>query len=141
MIDGVVLTFTDISTRVKTIVNQDALLLADGIVNTIREPVLVLDSNLVIVSASPSFYTLFHAKQEDTVGRKIYHLGNKQWNIPALHELLENILPHSQVVENYELKHNFPVIGQLKLQLNARRIVSDTGLLQLILLSMDAIHD
>jgi len=141
MIDGVVLTFTDISTRVKTIVNQDALLLADGIVNTIREPVLVLDSNLVIVSASPSFYTLFHVKREDTVGRKIYHLGDKQWNIPALHELLEDILPHSQVVENYELKHDFPVIGQLKLQLNARRIVSDTGLLQLILLSMDAIHD
>ncbi|MCX7068343.1 MAG: PAS domain-containing protein [Methylococcales bacterium] len=139
MIDGVVLTFTDISTRVKTMVNQDALLLAEGIVNTIREPFLVLDNNLTVISASPSFYTLFQVKQQDTVGRKIYHLGDQQWNIPALRELLEDILPHNQMFENYELEHDFPIIGQLKLRLNARRIVSDTGLLQLILLSMEAI--
>lgn len=141
MIDGVVLTFTDISisSRVKALVNQEALLLAEGIVNTIREPFLVLDNHLTVISASLPFYALFKVKQEDTVGRKIYHLGNQQWNISALRELLEDILPHNQVFENYELEHDFPVIGQRKLRLNARRIVSDTGLLQLILLSMEVI--
>ncbi|MEI6705851.1 MAG: chemotaxis protein CheB [Methylococcales bacterium] len=139
VIDGVVLTFTDISSRIKVLVNQEALLLAEGIVNTIREPFLVLDNHLTVISASLPFYALFKVKQEDTVGRKIYHLGNQQWNISALRELLEDILPHNQVFENYELEHDFPVIGQRKLRLNARRIVSDTGLLQLILLSMEVI--
>ena len=141
MIDGVVLTFTDISTRIKTLVNQDALLLAEGIVNTIREPFLVLDSNLNVISASPSFYTLFHVNPEDTVGRTIYHLNNQQLDIPELRKLLDDTLLHNKIVQNYELEHDFPVINQHKLRINARRIVSDTGLLQLVLLSLEIIHE
>ena len=141
MIDGVVLTFTDISTRIKTIVNQDTMLLAEGIVNTIREPFLILDSNLNVISASPSFYTLFQVNPEDTVGRTIYHLNNKQLDIPELRKLLDDTLLHNKIVQNYELEHDFPVINQHKLRINARRIVSDTGLLQLVLLSLEIIHE
>ncbi len=141
MIDGVVLTFTDISTRIKTIVNQDTLLLADGIVNTIREPFLILDSNLNVISASPSFYTLFQVNPEESMGRIIYHLSNQQLDIPELRKLLDDILLHNKIVENYELEHKFPVIGEHKLLLNARRIVSDTGLLQLVLLSIETVYE
>ena len=135
VIEGVVLTFTDISKRVEAEASVKAARdLAEGIVDTVLEPLLVLDGMLQVVSASRSFYRRFNVTPEDTLGRPIYELGNRQWNIPALRELLETILPRDQSFEGYTVEHDFPAIGRHRMLLNARRIVDLTGKPQLILL-------
>jgi PAS domain-containing protein len=85
--------------------------LAEGIVDTVREPLIVLDGTFKVVSASRSFYRDFQVKPEDTVGRSLYELGNRQWDIPALRELLETILPRDRAFEGYVVDHDFPAIG------------------------------
>ncbi|MGZ5018186.1 MAG: PAS domain-containing protein, partial [Methylobacter sp.] len=139
MIDGVVLTFTDITDRTRAIAIQEARLLAEGIVNTVREPLIVLDDALIVVTASRSFYLNFQVSKEETIGRPIYELGAGQWNIPALRNLLEAVLPHNQAFENYQVEHDFPAIGFRKMLLNARSIIGQTGEPQLILLAMEDI--
>jgi two-component system CheB/CheR fusion protein len=140
VIEGVVLTFTDISKRViaETAV-QLSRELAENILDNIRKPLLVLNGQLQVVTANRVFYDYFKVTLADTVGQKIYDLGNGQWNIPALRELLEVILPHNQTVEGYVVEHNFPVIGHHKISLNARRIVGETSEPSLILLTTEDI--
>ena len=140
VIDGVVLTFTDITQRLSAVATQLARELAEAIVDSVREPLIVLDEYLQIVSASRSFYRKFQALPAETVGRKINDLGNGQWNIPSLKALLEDILPHNQEFNDYAVEHDFPNIGQRKLILNARPIVSKLGTPSLILLSMREVH-
>ena len=136
VIEGVVLTFTDISKRIQAETEvQLARKLAENIVDTIREPLLVLDCNLQVVSANRAFYQYFQVKVTDTVGRKIYDLGDGQWNIPALRELLEIILPRDITVEEYVVEHNFPNIGHHRIILNARRIIGKASEPSLILLA------
>ena len=138
IINGVVLTFTDITLRVVAMAAQQrALALADSIVNSIHEPFLVLDSNLKVISASPSFYREFQVSAETTLGQRIYNLGNHQWDIPALRELLETVLPNNQTFAGYQVAHDFPGIGHRKLVLDARSIAGETGAPHLILLSME----
>ncbi len=140
MIDGVVLTFTNISQRVAAeMAVTDARELAEGIVNTVREPLIVLDADLQVVTASRSFYRYFQTREEETVGRPIYQLGNNQWNIPALRELLEHILPENQVMEGFRVEHEFPLIGFRRLLLNARRITDGDKKKALILLVMEEV--
>jgi two-component system CheB/CheR fusion protein len=141
MIDGVVLTFTDITERIQAIAAQEARELAESIVDTVHEPLMVLDASLKVVSASRSFYRDFQVTPETTLGRSIYELGDRQWDIPALRKLLENILPQNQSFESYAVEQDFPVIGHRKLRLNASRIVSKTGESQLILLTMEDAGD
>ncbi|MCV2355837.1 PAS domain-containing protein [Paucibacter sp. B2R-40] len=114
--------------------------LAEGIVNTVSEPLLVLDAALQVVSASRSFYAHFKVAPTDTVGRKIYELGNGQWNIAALRELLENILLKNQAIDGYEVRHDFPGLGPQRMVLNAHRIITSAGETELILLAMVAIE-
>ena len=138
MIDGVVMTFTDISQRITaehTV--AEARELAEAIVNTVREPLMVLDGELKIISASRSFYEYFQTKPEHTLGQLIYQLGNGQWDIPALRELLDNILPSNNTFDNFRMAHDFPVVGHRKMVLNARRIVVNPGSQPLILLAME----
>ncbi|MDH4216610.1 MAG: PAS domain-containing protein, partial [Gallionella sp.] len=138
VIDGVVLTFTDISQRVKAeAANRMAQALAENIINTVREPLVVLDGKLQVVSASRAFYQTFKTAPQDTVGKPLYELGHRQWDIPALRELLENILPRDQSLEGYAVERDFPGIGQRKMLLNARRIVG--GDTPLILLAMEEV--
>ena len=140
VIDGVVLTFTDISKRVAAEVAEKlALKLAEGIIDTVREPLLVLDENLKIIFASSSFYRDFQVTREDTMGRPIYSLGNKQWDIPKLRELLEKILPLNQSFDGYEVEHNFPDIGYQRMRLNARSIINKIGDTKMILLAIEKI--
>ena len=140
MIDGVVLTFTDISQRVAAeMAVTDARELAEGIVNTVREPLIVLDADLQVVTASRSFYRYFQTREEETVGRPIYQLGNNQWNIPELRELLEHILPENRVMEGFRMEHEFPLIGFRRLSLNARRITDGDKKKALILLVMEEV--
>ena len=142
VIDGVVLTFTNISKRIQAeAASVEAQKLAESIVDTVREPLIVLDGRLNAVSASRSFYQNFQVTKEDTLGRQLYELGNRQWDIPKLRELLETILPSNQVFEDYEVEHDFPAIGKRKMLLNARRISGKTGETELILLAIEDVTE
>ena len=99
----------------------DAWALAQGIVDTVREPVLVLDKDLRVIAASRSFYSAFKVSPEDTKGRLLYTLGDGQWDIPKLRVLLEKIIPEKGVMEGYEVEHEFPGLGHRTMCLNARR--------------------
>lgn len=140
VIAGVVLSLTDIDQLRKTTIKlaevELAQQLTDGIVNTVVEPLLVLDGDLRVVRVSRAFLQYFMVTSEQTLGLKLYDLGNGQWNIPALRELLEHILPKRQTIEGFEVEHDFPQLGKRRMVLNARRIKSALGDTELILLAM-----
>ena len=140
VIGGVVMTFTDISQRIGAeTAEKAARKLAEGIIDTVREPLIVLDGAMKVVSASRSFYSTFETTPDVTVGRTIYELGDHQWDIQTLRSLLEIILPNNQGFEGYLVEHEFPAIGQRSMLLNARRIVDASGGSTLILLAMEMI--
>src|SRR5690242_2795602 len=93
-----------------------------NIVDTVREPLLILDTTLRVRSANRAFYQTFHVSAAETVDRLIYELGNGQWDIPELRTLLEDIVPKSSVFNDFELDHTFPVIGRRVMLLNARKL-------------------
>jgi len=106
---------------------------AQNIVDTVREPLLILDAELRVRSANRAFYQSFLVSKEETEGRLIYQLGNGQWDIPALRTLLEDIIPQKSIFNDYELEHDFPSIGRRVMLLNARQLRAgiDTELLVL----------
>jgi len=110
---------------------------ADAIVNTVREPFLVLDADLKVISANSSFYRTFGVSVQETLGTFIYDLGDRQWNIPKLRELLEEILPEKNSFNDFEVEHEFPGIGPRVILLNARQIVDPEFHQKLILLAME----
>jgi PAS domain S-box-containing protein len=114
---------------------------AESIINTVREPLIALDQDLRVVSVSRSFYAVFKVKSEDTLGQLIYDLGNKQWDIPKLRELLETILPEKTSFDNYEVEHNFTIIGWRTMLLNARQIEQALGKERIILLAIEDITE
>jgi len=120
---------------------QKALEYAENIINTVREPLIVLDGDLKIVSASRSFYETFKVKPEETEGQFIYDLGNRQWNIPKLRHLLENILSKNTSFDNFEVEHNFPHVGKRIMLLNARRIPPPPVKPRLMLLAIEDITE
>jgi len=101
---------------------EDIQTYAQNIVDTVREPLLILDATLRVQSANRAFYQTFHVSPEETVKRLIYELGNGQWDIPDLRTLLEDIVPKSSVFDDFELEHTFPVIGRRVMLLNARKL-------------------
>jgi PAS domain-containing protein len=96
--------------------------LEEAIVDTVREPLIVLDDALRVVVASRSFYRAFAVTPQDTGGRFLYELGNRQWDIPALRELLTAVIPQHTTIEEFEVEHGFPIIGRKTMLLNARKI-------------------
>jgi two-component system, cell cycle sensor histidine kinase PleC len=112
---------------------------AESIIDTVREPLIALDQDLRVVSVSRSFYEVFKVKPEETVGQLIYDLGNKQWDIPRLRELLETILPQKTTFDNYEVEHDFTTIGKRIMLLNARQIQRVLGKDRVILLAIEDI--
>ncbi len=117
----------------------DAWALAQGIVDTVREPVLVLDKGLRVITASRSFYSAFKVSPEETHGRLLYALGDGQWDIPKLRVLLEKIIPEHGVMEDYEVEHEFPGLGNRTMWLNARQVFYAGGADATILLGMEDI--
>src|SRR6204780_2482331 len=95
---------------------------AQNIVDTVREPLLILDTTLRVRSANRAFYQKFLVSPGETEGRLIYELGNGQWDIPDLRTLLEEIVPKSSVFDDFELEHTFPIIGRRVMLLNARKL-------------------
>lgn len=140
IIAGIVITFTDITLLKKAEeANMKAREFAENIVDTIIEPLLILDRNLKVVSAGKSFYKTFKVTPEETIGKYIFDLGNKQWDISKLRELLETIIPQNTFFENMEVEHIFPIIGYKKMVLNARRITGQNDETQLILLAFEVV--
>lgn len=120
---------------------QKALRYAEGIIETVREPLLVLDSGLRVVKVNRSFYDSFKVTPEETIGNFIYDLGNRQWDIPKLRTLLEDILPKDDMFDGYEVEHEFPGIGHKSMILNARRIHQEGLGAQMVLLAIEDITE
>ena len=118
---------------------KEALDYAENIVATVREPLLVLDADLQVRTANRAFYETFRVSPKETEGCFLFDLGNGQWNVPQLRTLLTDILPQNTTVEDFEIQHTFPSIGQRVMRLNARRIHQDIGKSVLILLAIEDI--
>lgn len=118
---------------------QDAREYAENIVETVREPLVVLNSDLKILTANHSFYETFRVTSKETIGNFIYDVGNGQWDIPKLRVLFEKILPHDTVFNGYEVEHNFPGVGQKTILLNGRQIFREEIGSHIILLAMEDI--
>ena len=112
-----------------------------SIVATVREPLLVLDADLRVQSASRSFYENFRVTPEGTENRLLYDLGNRQWDIPALRRLLEEVLPQENQVNDFSVEHEFEHIGKKTMLLNARRLIRATDQTPLILLAIEDITE
>jgi two-component system CheB/CheR fusion protein len=137
-IAGIVMSFVDITELKRTErMMSKAKEYAENIVNTVREPLLILDAELRAASANSSFYRFFMTNQEETVGKLVYDLGNGQWNIPDLRRLLEEILPRNSSFEDFEMEHRFQSIGHKKMLLNAKRMEQESGESEFILLAME----
>jgi two-component system CheB/CheR fusion protein len=137
-INGVVAIFIDITERKEAQqIIEEARAYAENIVETIREPLIVLDTDLKIISANKSFYQTFKVDHKETEGRFIYDLGNRQWDIPKLRQLLGDILTKKTTVDGYEIEHKFETIGQKAMLFNARRLTN----MHMILITIDDITE
>jgi PAS domain S-box-containing protein len=140
VIDGVVMTFADTTALKQTEARlQEARDFAESIIATIREPLVVLDGQLRVVSASRSFYETFGMAAAETQDRPFYEIGRRQWDIPALRQLLEEVLLKSTQFNDFRMEHDFPAVGHKALLLNARQIMPDNQGRSLILLAMEDI--
>ena len=133
--DGAVLMLIDIDAA------KRGLDFAEAIVETVREPLVILSQNLQILKANKTFYETFQATREETEGLLIYDLGSGQWNIPKLRELLENILPAHSTFRNFEVTHDFEHVGRKVMLLNASEIFNPNAQARTILLAIEDITD
>jgi PAS domain S-box-containing protein len=113
--------------------------LAEGIVQTVREPLLVLDEGLRVVTANQAFYQAFEVIPQETEDTLVYELGNRQWDIPELRKLLEELLPEHREFRDLPVAHDFPQIGSRTMLLNARQLVQEPDQPPLILLAIEDI--
>jgi two-component system CheB/CheR fusion protein len=134
-IDGAVLMLIDIDAAKR---GQD---FAEAIVETVREPLVILNQNLQVVKANRTFYETFQAAPQETEQRLIYDLGNGQWNIPKLRELLENILPAHATFRDFEVTHDFEHVGRKVMLLNASEIFNPNAQARTILLAIEDVTD
>jgi PAS domain S-box-containing protein len=115
--------------------------LAEAIIATIRQPLLVLNAELRVEKANSAFHDLFNVTPEQTLGRLVYELGNGQWNIPALRDLLDAVLGGEELVENFKVEHEFEDIGHRIMLLNAHRVEGEDVPPHLILLAITDVTD
>src|SRR6185369_12166529 len=133
--DGAVLMLIDIDAA------KRGLDFAEAIVETVREPLVILNQNLQVMKANKSFYETFRATPGETEGRLIYDLGNRQWNIPKLRELLENILPAHSTFRDFEVTHEFQHVGRKVMLLNGSEIFNPNAQARTILLAIEDATD
>ncbi len=121
--------------------NLKSLLDAESIVATVRESLLLLDSDMKVVSANSSFYKTFKVTPKETEGKILYNIGNGQWDITELRRLLEDILPNSSVFNDFEVSHDFPQIGKKVMLLNARQLTQRANTKPMILLAIEDVTE
>jgi two-component system CheB/CheR fusion protein len=137
-IDGAVLAFFDVeAARQREMSLREARSFAEAVVDTVREPLMVLDEALRVRSANQAFYRFFKSTPEQIQGKLLYELGSGQWNISALRSLLEDILPKDKSFNDFVLEADFPELGRRRLLLNARRIERRDGTPAMILLAAE----
>jgi two-component system, chemotaxis family, CheB/CheR fusion protein len=141
-IDGVVITFSDVTRlkRVEAALQYDKTY-GESIVETVQDPLIVLDGQLRITSVNSAFYRMFQVKPEDVVGQLIYSLGDQQWDIARLRELLERIIPNQATFRDFRVEHDFPGIGRRTLLLNGRRVHATGEIPECILLAMEDVTE
>jgi PAS domain S-box-containing protein len=133
-----VLVFCDVSTRQRAVqAVEEARSFAAAIVQTVREPLVVLDADLRVRTANRAFYRTFLVSEAETEGLSLFELGNRQWDIPRLRELLEEMLPRDSHFSDFEVEHAFEGLGLRAMVLNARRIPPDARRPELILLAIE----
>lgn len=137
-IDGAVLTLFDINAVKRQAM---ALSFAEAIMDTIREPLAVLDGDLRVSTVNRAFRDFFRVSPRETEGRRIYELGDGQWDMPRLRELLENVLTKEQRFEGFEVAHEFPGVGFRRMLLNARRLEGTESREAMILLAMEDVTE
>jgi chemotaxis protein methyltransferase CheR len=120
---------------------QDGITLAQAIVDTVRDPLVVLDHDLRVVAASRSFYKTFRLVREDVRGHLLYEIDGGQWDIAELRELLETISNGQAAVEDYEVDREFPAIGHRVMLLNARKVFYEKGAHSTVLLGFEDVTD
>jgi two-component system, chemotaxis family, CheB/CheR fusion protein len=143
-ITGAVLVLIDVteSHRAReSLHNAQAQALAEGIVRAVRQPLVILDSELRAVTANPAFYGTFQVADSETLGRRLYELGDGQWDNPELRRLLDEIVPENTEFEGYEVVHDFPKIGRRRAVLDARRIEQQGDRPHLVLLTIRELKD
>ena len=116
---------------------QDGIALANAIVDTVRDPLVVLDQKLRVITASRSFYNTFRLARDDVHGLLLYEIDSCQWDIPELRELLGAISTGQATVEGYEVDREFSRIGRRIMLLNARKVFYETGTHSTILLAFE----
>lgn len=114
---------------------------AQGIVDTLRIPVVVLDEALCVVNTNPAFLETFRVNRDDVIGQCFLRLGNGQWNSPELAELLRRVIPRATAVVDYEVVHDFPAIGKRTMLVSARRLVHPDNNSTLLLAAIDDVTD
>ena len=141
-IDGVVITFSEVS-DLKSLQHETAAAreLAESIIRTVREPMLVLDATFKILSVSRSFSRIFTAATADVIGKNLFSIQNRQWDVPQLRRLIESVLPDQTTVEAFELTLNAGDLGLRQMVLNARRIVGRPERGESILLAVEDVTD
>ncbi len=133
-IEGAVVSFQDIDSLKRTL--DQTRTFAEALIENARESILVLDEGLHVTLANPVFYRTFQVSPEETRGRLIYDLGNRQWDIPKLRELFREITSHNTRIDGYDVRHKFQHLGIRHMILNARRIEPQGGT-QMVLLSIE----
>jgi two-component system CheB/CheR fusion protein len=118
-------TFVDVTETRRAERTQAARVLAESVVDAVREPLLVLDDTLRVVRGNRSFHRLFGVEPRETAGQLLADLGNGQWTAPRLHELLSRTLKEGIPFDDFELEHEFPSLGRRRLRLNARPVLLD----------------
>jgi two-component system, chemotaxis family, CheB/CheR fusion protein len=142
VIAGVVLTFVDVTAlKQAEQLATEAQDYAMSIVDTVREPLVVLDVNLRVKSASKAFFDKFAVSAEETLSKSLYDLGDRQWDIPDLRKLLTEVLPESKKIEDYEVEHEFPTLGRRTMLLNSRRVEQRDGKEPLLLLAIEDVTE
>ncbi|MDQ2946220.1 MAG: PAS domain S-box protein, partial [Acidobacteriota bacterium] len=135
---GVVAGARDITDRKRReAILQEVQSFAEAIVETVREPLLVLDKDLHVKMANESFLRTFRASKVETEGHLLYELGNGQWDIPELRRLLEDIIPQHTEFRDFEVTHDFPAIGRRTMLLNARKLYQPGINSELFMLAME----
>jgi len=137
-IEGAVISLQDVDALKRTL--DQTREYADTIVESAREPIVVLNAKLQVTAANPAFYRAFDVSRDETEKRLIYELGNGQWNIPKLRELLEEIVPQNSRVDDFQMSHDFPHLGPRNMLLNARRVEMQPGR-AFILLAIEDVTD
>ena len=122
--------------KMKDLEIQDALEYTKAIINTVFDPLIILYEDLRVALANRSFYQVFKVKPKETEGQHIYDLGNRQWDIPRLRELLEDILPETTSFDAFEVEHDFRDIGKRIMLLNACRIYLESNRTKLIIITI-----